>query len=227
MIVVTGGSGFLGRYVLRALQKKNWKFTAWVRSRRVLEDLDPNQIKQIDFADPSAMQDALRGTSQILHLAGQINGPIEELRESNLRLTHRLVQAAQQASVKRIIFVSSAAAHLRKGPYGQVKWDAEEVVRSSGIPYLIFRPALIYGAGDTKNVATIEKLMRRLPFLPLLGGGEFLIQPVYVDDVVEALMNALGSSFENLLFRWTKHPIYIKLFNFTTKMTATVTCIKA
>ncbi len=184
MIVVTGATGFLGRHVLSSLQKRNFEFTPWSRYR-------------IDFSNVQEMEKALRSVDQVLHLAGQMNGRVEDLKESNALLTKRLVEASKKVGVRRIIFVSSAAAHLRKGPYGQSKWEAEEILKSSGIGYLIFRPALIYGPGDSKNVATMEKLVKHFPVLPLLGGGRFLIQPVYVDDVVSCLMAALQSAVVN------------------------------
>ena len=197
MTVVTGASGFLGRHVVHALQKNNSEFVCWVRSRRSLEDSEKKRIQQINFLSVPEMKKALQGVEQVLHLAGQINGRTEELEETNLGLTKRLVEASKRAGVRRILFMSSAAVHLRKGPYGKTKWEAEEFLKSSGIPYLIFRPALIYGPGDSKNVAVMEKLIKCLPLLPLVGGGKFLIQPVYMEDVVTVLMCALESPVVN------------------------------
>ena len=197
MIAVTGASGFLGRHVLRSLEKKKISFVALVRSSGLAEGTEKNQVRRLDFKNPTEIDGALRGVEQVLHLAGRVNGPREDLEEANLHLTERLVEAARRAGVKRFLFVSSAAAYLKKGPYGQTKWKAEEFLKSSGIPFLIFRPTLIYGPGDTKNVAMIDRLVKRFPVLPLLGGGKFLIQPVYVDDIVTVLVRALESSFEN------------------------------
>ncbi len=184
MIAVTGGSGFLGRHVLDFLRKNKIEHRSLLRP-------------EVNFKDLSSLEKALQGADQLLHMAAALNGSTDDLYEGNHLLIKRVVEAAQRAGVKKIIYVSSAAAYLKKGPYGQSKWRAEEILKSSGIPYLIFRPTLIYGPGDTKNVGMMERLVQRLPLLPLLGGGQFLIQPVYVKDLVEALVKALDSPVTN------------------------------
>lgn len=180
MIAVTGGSGFLGRHVLSLLRKKNIDYRDLHRSH-------------IDFKDISSLEKALQGTDLLFHMAATLNGSIKDLYEGNHLLMERVVEASRRAGVKKIIYISSAAAHLKAGPYGQSKGKAEEILKSSGIPYLIFRPTLIYGPGDTKNVDLLERLIKRFPVLPLLGGGNFLIQPVYVQDLVDVLIKAMDS----------------------------------
>ncbi len=184
MIAVTGGSGFLGRHVLDSLRKKKTEHRALLRP-------------EVNFKEPASLEKAFQGTDQLLHMAAALNGSTEDLYEGNHLLMERVVEAAKHSGVKKIIYVSSAAAYLKKGPYGQSKWQAEEILKSSGLSFLIFRPTLIYGAGDTKNVDMMERLIRRSPVLPLLGGGGFLIQPVYVIDLAEVLMRALDSPITN------------------------------
>lgn len=195
MIAVTGGSGFLGRHLLRALKEKHTPFLTLSRSALSLEEVSREKQHIINFASVPEIAKALRGATQILHLAGQINGPIQSLVEANPGLMGRVTEAAKQTGIRRIIYLSSVAALPRNGPYGQTKWEAEEILRSSNIPYIIFRPTMIYGAGDTKNVAWIEKMLKLFPVLPLLGGGKFMIQPVYVADVVCVVIRALEGDF--------------------------------
>ncbi len=185
MIAVLGGSGFLGKHVVRALKERRVGFTL----------LDRRELRS-----PDEIRRALRGATQVLHLAGRINGSPQALKEANPGLMRRLTEAVKQSEVRRILYVSSAAAQFQKGPYGRSKGEAEEVLRASGIPHLIFRPTLLYGEGDTKNIATLEKVIQRSPWIPLLGGGIFLIQPLYVEDAVNALIQALESPLKNRVY---------------------------
>lgn len=182
MIAVTGASGFLGRHLVRRLQE---------------EKIDFVSLPRPFLQNSQRIAGALQGVTDVLHLAGKVNGSTVDIQEANVGLMRRLVEGAKQAGVKRIIFTSSVAAQYRLGPYGQAKAEAEEILKVSGISYLIFRSSLIYGTGDAKNVAMMESVLRRYPLVPLLGGGNFLIQPVYVDDAVELLIKGLQSPAMN------------------------------
>lgn len=195
MIAVTGSTGFLGKHVLQTLRERKINFSTLLRR---------------DLSNVERLAESLKGVEQILHLAGQINGSVKELEEANVELMKRLLLAARGRGIRRIIYVSSAAAQFRHGPYGQTKWEAEEILKASGIPCLIFRPTLLYGKGDTKNVATMDWLIRRFPYVPLLDGGNFLIQPLYVEDAVEVLMRALESSITDRVYHLAG-PVQISL----------------
>ena len=200
MIAVTGATGFLGRHMIRALSERNLPSVALVRKGTLPVGIRQEGYRLVDFRNVDELAKSLEGVHQVLHLAGRVNGPIEELQESNVSLMRRLVEAAKRARVTRIVFLSSVAAQTKKGPYGIAKWESEEILRSSGIPYVIFRAALIYGAGDTKNLALMEKMLKVLPVLPLLGGGRFMIQPVYVEDVVPVVVRALEGDRKNRIY---------------------------
>jgi len=200
VIAVTGATGFLGRHMIRALSERNLPSVALVRKGTLPVGIRQEGYRLVDFRNVDELAKSLEGVHQVLHLAGRVNGPIEELQESNVSLMRRLVEAAKRARVTRIVFLSSVAAQTKKGPYGIAKWESEEILRSSGIPYVIFRAALIYGAGDTKNLALMEKMLKVLPVLPLLGGGRFMIQPVYVEDVVPVVVRALEGDRKNRIY---------------------------
>lgn len=191
MIAVTGATGFLGRHMIRALSERNLPSVALVRKGTLPVGICKEGYRTVDFRNVDELAKSLEGAHQVLHLAGRINGPIQDLQESNVHLMRRLVEAAKRSQITRIVFLSSVAAQTKKGPYGIAKWESEEILRASGISYVILRAALIYGAGDTKNIALMEKILKGLPVLPLLGGGRFMIQPVYIEDVVPVVVRAL------------------------------------
>lgn len=197
MIAVTGGNGFLGRHILRALEEQNANFIALLRTPVPSETIPEKYQRQVDFNNFESLKQTLWGATQLLHIAGRVNGSIQDLKEANPLLMRRLVEVSSSVGIRRIIYISTVAAQMRKGPYGQTKWEAEEILKSSGIPYLIFRCSLIYGQGDKKNLAMIERTLKTLPFVPLLGGGKFLLQPVYVEDVVRVILKAAEGDMIN------------------------------
>jgi len=134
---------------------------------------------------------ALDGAEVVVLAAGRINGSLADLEEANVRSIESMVAACERVGVRRIVHVSSAAAHSVHGDYGRTKRRGEELVRSAAVPErAIFRPTLIYGTGDTKNLASIRAVVERSPVVPLIGGGRFEVQPVHVDDAVSVLVQA-------------------------------------
>ncbi len=199
-VAVTGGNGFLGGHVLAALQRRGYDHVALIRSRAADAAIAPERQHIVDFSNPDSLRQSLRGVTMLLHLAGRVNGRVDDLRDANPNLMRKLVEASVAGGVKKIVYVSSAAAAFRHGPYGQSKWEAEEILKSSGIGYLIFRPTLMYGSRDNKNVATMEKVIHWLPVIPLLGNGASLIQPVYVEDVVAVLVQSLQTDLAHRVY---------------------------
>lgn len=192
-VAVTGASGFLGGHLCEKIEQKGWNLLRLSKSAR-------EGFHKVDYSDPNQLVSALKGIDVLYHLAGLINGSREELIEANLTTTKNLIEAAQKTNLKLFVFVSSAAAAMLKGDYGKLKREAEKQLQSSGIKYLIFRPTMIYGSGDTKNIATMAKVIRRSPFIPILGGGNFKIQPVFVDDVTNVLIQAAECTITNNVY---------------------------
>ncbi len=191
MICVSGASGFLGRRAVRRLLAAGQDVCALVRREPAERLADPRLTYcLVDYADRRTLLAAVPSGAVILHLAGKTNGSERDLWEANVETTRALVGVGQEKGARRFVFVSSAAAHLARGPYGRSKREAEELVRASGLPHVILRPTLIYGPGDTQNVALMARVIRRCPVVPVLGGGGFKIQPVHVDDVAGMLEEA-------------------------------------
>ncbi|MCK9906407.1 NAD(P)H-binding protein, partial [Frankia sp. Cpl3] len=104
--------------------------------------------------------------------------------------TKNLLEAAQRAGIRR--FVQMSALGARPGatsPYHQTKYEAEQLVVHSGIPYVIFRPSVIFGPGD-EFVNMLADLVR-MPVTPVLGNGSYLLQPVSRRTVADVLTSSL------------------------------------
>lgn len=185
MIVgLTGGSGFLGRALAKRLVADG---------HEVIHVLRPSSgapaagtVRRADFADPESLRAGLDGCEAVIHAVGLVNGPEDAVHEVNVGITARVL-AALPSSCRRFVFISSAAAAMNKGHYGSCKLEAEELVRNQDTPWVILRPTLIYGPGDTKNLQMMIEWVTGRCLVPVLGGGSFKVQPVHIDDVAQAV----------------------------------------
>jgi NADH dehydrogenase len=127
-----------------------------------------------------------------MHLAALIHGTRRELRAVNVLMTGALVEAIGRLDPRpRLVFMSTFAVQdIPPTPYSASKLVAEELVRGGGPPWVILRPALIYGPHDTGNTERlVAKMKEGTHWLP--GGGQALIQPVHVRDVADATLAAV------------------------------------
>jgi uncharacterized protein YbjT (DUF2867 family) len=104
-----------------------------------------------------------------------------------------IVAASEEAGLKRAVFVSTTSIYTRLPTSSKsVRVAAEEAIIASLLDWTIVRPTMIYGLPGDRNMARLLQGLRRLPVLPLPGGGSGLQQPVHVDDLAAAIVNALG-----------------------------------
>jgi uncharacterized protein YbjT (DUF2867 family) len=183
-LLVTGGSGFLGGYVLREAARRGHETVGLARSAA------------------AARAVAGRGAQPItgdLDVAGQLAGVFAAARcdalvnLASLGFGHgpAIVAAARQAGIRRTIFVSSTAVTTTLAtPTKRVRLAAEQCIRDSGLDWTILRPTMIYGAPGDRNLSRLLALLARAPLLPVPGGGRHLQQPVHVADVAGAVLAA-------------------------------------
>lgn len=175
-VAITGGTGFVGRNLAERLDD------AIVISRR----------SGVDITDVDALAAAFEGVDAVAHCAG-INREIgdQTFRRVHVEGTRTVVEAARRAGVKRIVMVSFLRARPDCGSgYHESKWEAEEIVRGSGIDHTILKSGMIYGPGD-HMVDHVTKAVRTLPFFWTVGYRERTARPVPVDDAVDVLVAAL------------------------------------
>ncbi len=196
MILVTGGTGFVGRHLIRRMRKEDLSVRAMVRHPEKAEELRELGARLVvgDISDMAALEKATVGVDRIIHLVGIIQeAPGVTFQGVHVEGTRNLLQAAKKAGVKHFFYQSALGTRPgAKSEYHKTKWMAEELVRESGIPYTILRPSLIYGPGDqfTLRLADVIKLS---PVLPVIGSGKSKVQPIYIDDVVDCIVKAVTS----------------------------------
>jgi uncharacterized protein YbjT (DUF2867 family) len=187
MICLTGASGFLGKAVLRRLSENGIKVRALYRKMPPPFFETPEWMKA-DLTDDYLTASILDGCAGIIHCAGIIKGDKELVRKVNLEGTKRLLKLAREKGIAKFIFVSSIDALLLDSAYAQSKREAEWAVMDSGLRWDIIRPAVMFGGGDERNFAQLERLIRKSPVIPLPFSGRFRWEPVCVDDVAEVLV---------------------------------------
>ena len=183
-LLVTGGSGFLGGYVLDEARRRGYEVVALTRSDTAAGAVTKHGAEPLpgDFDDPAALPGVFSSArcSSLLNLA-------------SLGFGHApaIVAAARVAGIDRAVFVSTTAVATRLPARSkQVRLDAEWQIRESGLKWTIVRPTMIYGAPGDRNLSRLLPVLARVPILPVPGGGQHLQQPVHVADVADALLSA-------------------------------------
>jgi NADH dehydrogenase len=196
MILVTGGTGFVGSHLISRLRKDDIPVRAVVRNpdrAQSIKDLGVDVV-QGDVSDKASLEKAAMGCERVVHLVGII----QETSGSTFQRIHvdgtrNLLEAAKKADVRHFFYQSALGTRPgAKSAYHKTKWEAEELVRASAIPYTILRPSLIYGPGDQFTIR-LSEMIRLSPVLPVIGSGKSRIQPVFIDDVVTCIAKAVSS----------------------------------
>ena len=207
-VLVTGATSLLGAGVANQLRARGDEVTVMQRGESAL---GLPQIRA-DLADGSAVEGACRGQQAVIHVAAKVSvvGDWEEFERVNVTGTQTLLEAARSTGVQRFVYVSSpSVAHTgdpivgasaeaanpdsARGHYARSKALAEiSALGASGpdFPVLAIRPHLVWGPGDTQLVGRIVDRARHGRLL-LVGGGTSLIDTIYIDNAVSALVAAL------------------------------------
>ncbi len=198
--VVFGGSGFIGRQVVRLLAKQPGM-------QIIVPTRDPDQAKMLKLmgavgqivpvtcrlSDDQQVLAALRGATQVVNLIGILFEP----RKHDFAKLHglwpgRLGLAAQAVGARRLVHVSAlGAAADSPAAYARSKAQGEVALRQAMPAAVMLRPSVLFGADDN-FLNQFAGLARWSPFLPLIGGGRTKFQPVFVEDVAAAIMAALN-----------------------------------
>lgn len=196
MLLIIGGTGFVGGYILEALQGKlaNSDIRIMSRDTASLEKLKEQgyQTAVGNVASLDDMRAAMKSIDQVIYLTAIIREQKSKGQTFDSVIgqgSENMVQAAKEAGVKRILFMSALGATDIDTGYFTNKIRGENAVKASGIPYVIFRPSFLIGPGG--EFVDLLKQLTMMPIVPILGPGNYPVQPVYVRDMARYYAQAL------------------------------------
>ena len=200
-ILVTGGSGFVGSHLVLRLRADGHDLRCLVRDRSKVQGLDCEPVEG-DMTDPASLQRAVEGQEAIVHLVAIRQGRREQFERVMTQGTRDLVEAAKAAGVRRFVLMSALGTSEQSRdlvPYFRAKWDMEQIVKDSGLQYVIFRPSFIF-ARDGGILPTFRRIAKVAPVTPITGSGRQRIQPIWIDDVAEYFARSLELSAVDRIF---------------------------
>src|ERR1700704_6068285 len=196
-VTVFGGTGFLGRRVVRHLRKRD--FSVRIASRHPdrchrLFGLDDPQLQSVEanIQDERSVADALAGAYGVVNAVSlYVEHGEETFHSVHVESALRIAAQARRAGVERFVHISGIGADAAsQSRYIRKRGEGELVVRAAFRDAIVIRPAVMFGPDDA-FLTTMLALLRRLPIYPMFGRGRTRLQPAYVEDVAEAIARAL------------------------------------
>ncbi len=221
--VVTGATGFLGSALVTELIRRQQSVRILARDEKKAHQQFGDAVTIIagDITEAMQVQQAVDGATTIYHLAGRLyhpSTPAELYRQTHMEGTRALLKACQgQAQLRRIVHVSTTGVHgvtsetpavedapfAPTNPYEATKLEGEllalKAYQEQGLPVAVVRPGLVYGPGDLHLLGFFVSIKKGL--FRVIDGGKALLHPVYIDDLVAALLlcaerpQAVGRSY--------------------------------
>ena len=182
MILLTGATGFVGEFVLKALLDNGYDVTCFVRKSSNLNLLVNLGAKYVygDLNDFKTICKALEGKQALINIA-------------SLGFGHapNIVHACEKMNVKRTIFISTTGIFTKLNPESKaIRIKAERLITESTLDYTILRPTMIYGTPKDRNMWRLISYLKRFNIIPILGDGTYLQQSVFVEDLADVIVSA-------------------------------------
>jgi uncharacterized protein YbjT (DUF2867 family) len=193
-VLVTGGTGVVGKPAVDQLLERGHTVRLFARNAERDSFLWESGVEPRtgSIGRDEDVEGAADGCEAVLHVVGIVDEipPEVTFEKINVGGTRRIVREAERAGVRRLVYVSSLGADRGKSDYHRSKLAGEEIVRTFGGEWLICRPGNVYGPGD-QVISLLLKMVRTLPVIPMIGGGDQLFQPLAARDLAAALALAV------------------------------------
>jgi len=198
LVTVFGGTGFVGRHVVRALAREGYRIRAATRRPDLAGYLQPmgsvGQIHavQANLRYPESVARAIEGSAAVINLVGVLVKSGKQTFETvHVDGARAVAKAVREAGVQHLVHVSAIGADPRsKGQYGRSKAAGEAAVLEQFPDAVIVRPSIVFGAEDT-FFNRFADMARMSPLMPLIGGGRTRFQPIFAGDVAGAIVAAV------------------------------------
>jgi uncharacterized protein YbjT (DUF2867 family) len=184
-VFVTGATGFTGSRVVPLLLKSGYEVRCLYRASSDRSLLPQPEIEWAlgDVSDSRSLTSAMQGADVLVNVASLGFGHADSI-----------ISATKTAGIQRAIFISTTAIFTQlNAPSKKVRVAAELAIETSGLKYTILRPTMIYGSPRDRNMWRLVRFMRYSPIIPVFGDGKYLQQPIYVNDVAQALVSCLSN----------------------------------
>ena len=197
-LFITGGSGFIGRRLLSRLDLRDYEHVFCLSRRPSAEIASLAETNltwmQGSLLDSSSYAHSLDDNTTVVHMAAMTGkAPAENHFAVNRDATQHLLRLCRERQVRRFLHMSSIAVSFRDTSnysYAQSKLESEELVRKSGLNFVIIRPTIVLGR-ESPAWQSLSQLAR-LPWVPVFGDGSAKIQPIDVDDLVDSMVTLIG-----------------------------------
>jgi uncharacterized protein YbjT (DUF2867 family) len=194
-VLVTGGTGFVGPAIVRAIVDAGHDVRALARTEKSAATAGALRAEPFlgDVTEAASLPPALEGVDAVVHLVAIRQGKPEDFQQIMVGGTRDLIAAAKAAGVTRFVLMSALGTTDEtkdEVPYYGAKWEQERLLRESGLEHVIFRPSFVFGR-DGGILTTFRKLAKLAPVTPIIGSGEQRIQPIWIDDVGAYFARAL------------------------------------
>lgn len=182
-VFVTGATGFTGSRTVPLFLEKGWEVYCLYRETSDRSVLPQPEIHWYlgSLENPEKLTDSMQGCDALVNIASLGFGHAETI-----------IHSAQKAGIERAIFISTTAIFTKLNSHSKgTRLAAEAAIQNSDLAFTILRPTMIYGSPRDRNMVRLIRLLQRFPLIPILGNGNFLQQPVFVDDVAQAITQCL------------------------------------
>ncbi len=228
---VFGGTGFVGRQIVRELAARGYIIKVATRIPESAYFLKPcgavGQVVPVacDYADEASIRETVAGSDYVVNCIGILfeKGRKNKFKKVHVETPASIAKACADEKVSRFVHVSALGCDIGMSKYAKSKLEGEREVIAAFPKATILRPSVIFGEDDN-FFNMFAELARYLPFLPLIGGGTTKLQPVFVGDVADAVIAAVidsGASYEGNVYELggprvlTLKEVYELLFKYT------------
>ena len=192
-VLVLGGTGFVGSHVCQKLALLPLRITLPTRrteNAKHLQSLPTVDVLQVDVHDEAALTRLVAGHDAVINLVAILHGNEAAFNRVHVELPQKLARACQAAGVRRVVHVSALGAALdAPSMYQRSKARGEQILQAAALELTLLRPSVIFGAED-KFLKVFAKLQQIFPIIPL-AGADTRFQPVWVQDVAQAVVHCL------------------------------------